>query len=79
MFYGHIFSVEGLLDQRKVEAIQLATPPRNPSEVLVSPGYADITAPLRAFTKEDVTWKWEKAEQAALDKLKQAFTGNQIM
>ncbi len=29
----HIFSAEGLLDQRKVEAIQLATPPRNPSEV----------------------------------------------
>ncbi len=91
MFYGHIFSAEGLRpDQRKVEAIQLATPPRNPSEVKsllgmaqylsrYIPGYADITTPLRALTKEDVTWRWEQAEQAALDKLKQAFTGNQVM
>ena len=39
------------------------------------PGYADITAPLRALIKEDATWKWE----AALDKLKKAFTDNQVM
>lgn len=31
------------------------------------------------MTKEDVTWQWEETEQAALDKLKQAFTGNQVM
>jgi transposase InsO family protein len=91
MFYGHIFSADGLRpDQRKVEAIQLATPPRNPSEVKsllgmaqylsrYIPGYANITAPLRALTKEDVPWQWKKAEQAALDRLKQALTGNQVM
>ena len=85
MFYGHIFSAEGLRpDQRKVEAIQLATPPRNPSEVKsllgmaqylsrYIPGYANITAPLCALTKEDVPWHWEKAEQAALDRLKASF------
>ena len=72
-------------DHKKVEAIQNATAPRNPSEAKsllgmaqylarYIPGYADITAPLRALTKEDVTWKWE-----ALDKLKKAFTGNQVM
>ena len=43
------------------------------------PVYVGITAPLRALTKEDVTWKWEQTEQKALDKLKKAFTGNQVM
>ena len=91
MFYGHVFSADGLRpDHKKVEAIQNATAPRNPSEVKsllgmaqylsrYIPGYADITAPLRALTKEDVTWKWEQTEQEALDKLKKAFTGNQVM
>ena len=40
------------------------------------PGYADFTVPLHTLTKEDVTRKWE---QTALDKLKKAFTGNQVM
>ena len=91
MFYGHVFSADGQRpDHKKVEAIQNATAPRNPSEVKsllgmaqylprYIPGYADITAPLRALTKEDVTWKWEPTEQEALDKLKKAFTGNQVM
>ncbi|CAB4035824.1 Hypothetical predicted protein, partial [Paramuricea clavata] len=91
MFYGHIFSAEGLRpDHKKVEAIQNATPPRSSSEVKsllgmaqylsrYIPGYADITAPLRALTKDDATWKWEEIEQAALDKLKKAFTDNQVM
>ena len=91
MFYGHIFSAEGLRpDHKKVEAIQNATPPRSSSEVKsllgmaqylsrYVPGYADITAPLRALTKDDATWKWEEIEQAALDKLKKAFTDNQVM
>ncbi|CAB4042017.1 Hypothetical predicted protein, partial [Paramuricea clavata] len=89
MFYGHIFSAEGLRpDHKKVEAIQNATPPRSSSEVKsllgmaqylsrYIPGYADITAPLRALTKDDATWKWEEIEQAALDNLKKAFTDNQ--
>ena len=91
MFYGYVFSGDGLRpDHKKVEAIQNATAPRNPGEVKsllgmalylarYIPGYADITAPLRALTKEDVTWKWEQTEQEALDKLKKAFTGNQVM
>ena len=64
MFYGHIFSAEGLRpDQRKVEAIQLATPSEVKSLSIgmaqylsrYIPGYADITAPSRSLTKEDVT------------------------
>ena len=39
-------------------------------------GCADITAPLRALTKEDVIWKLEETEQEALDILKKALTGN---
>jgi hypothetical protein len=31
------------------------------------------------LTKEDATCKWEETEQAALDKLKKAFTDNQVM
>ena len=91
MFYGHVLSADGLRpDHKKVKAVQNATAPRNPREVKsllgmaqylarYVPGYADITAPLRALTKEDVTWKWEQTEQEALDKLKKAFTGNQVM
>ena len=87
MFYGHVFSADGLRPDHKKVAIQNATAPRNPSKVKsllgmaqylahYIPGYADITAPLRVLTKEDVTWKWDQTEQEALDKLKKAFTGN---
>ena len=90
-FYGHIFSSSGLRpDPVKVEAIYKARPPQNPSEVksllgmaqYVSrfiPNYATITTPLRLLTRQDTPWKWGQEEQRALDKLKEALIGDQVM
>ena len=91
MFYGHVFSAEGIKpDPKKVEAIKSASPPQNASEVksllgmaqYVSryiPEYATITAPLRALTRQDASWKWEQEEQRALDNLREALTGDRVM
>ena len=90
-FYGHIFGSSGLLpDPVKVEAIHNAGPPQNSSEVksllgmtqYVSrfiPNYASITTPLRLLTRQDTPWKWEQEEQRALDELKEALVGDQVM
>ena len=78
MFYGHIFSAEGLRpDHKKVEAIQNATPPRSSREVKsllgmaqylsrYIPGYADITAPLRALTKTTQPGNGKKSSKQPL-------------
>ncbi|CAB4016982.1 Hypothetical predicted protein, partial [Paramuricea clavata] len=64
MFYGHIFSAEGIKpDPKKIDAIKAMNPPECSSEVksllgmaqYVSrfiPDYAKITAPLRSLTKQ---------------------------
>ena len=90
-FYGHIFSSSGIRpDPSKVEAIQTASPPKNPSEVksllgmtqYVSrfiPKYATITAPLRLLTRQGTPWKWEQDEQRALEELKEVLVGDQVM
>ena len=91
MFYGHIFSANGIRpDPKKVDTIKNATPPQNVSEVksflgmtqYVSrfiPGYANITAPLRSLTKQSTTWKWGNEESTAFNQLKDALTGEQVM
>ena len=43
------------------------------------PDYATITTPLRLLTRQDTPWKWEQEEQKALDKLKEALVGDQVM
>ena len=90
-FYGHIFGSGGVRpDPRKVEAIHKASPPQNPSEVKsllgmtqyvarFIPNYATITAPLRLLTRQDTPWKWEQEEQRALNELKEALVGDQVM
>jgi hypothetical protein len=90
-FYGHIFSAEGMKpDPAKVDAIKNANPPGNASEVKSFLGmaqyvsryiknYSDITAPLRNLTKQDATWKWEEEEEQALNNVKQALTGDEVM
>lgn len=35
--------------------------------------------PLRLLTRQDTPWKWEQEEQRALDKLKEALVGDQVM
>ena len=90
-FYGHIFSAVGVRpDPKKVDAIHEAQPPQNPSDVksllgmaqYVSrfiPDYATITTPLRLLTRQDTPWKWEREEQKALDKLKEALVEESVM
>ena len=91
MFYGHIFSAEGIKpDPKKIDAIKAMNPPECSSEVksllgmaqYVSrfiPDYAKITAPLRSLTKQGVDWKWTEEEQTALDNLKEALAGDKVM
>ena len=89
--FCHIFSSVGVRpDPKKVDAIHKAKPPQDSSEVksllgmaqYVSrfiPDYATITTPLRLLTRPDTPWKWEQEEQRALDKLKEALIGDQVM
>jgi hypothetical protein len=43
------------------------------------PDYATITTPLRLLTRQDTPWKWEQEEQRALNELKEALVGDQVM
>ena len=43
------------------------------------PDYATMTTPLRLLTRQDTPWKWEQEEQRALDELKEALVGDQVM
>ena len=43
------------------------------------PNYATITAPLRLLTRQDTPWKWEQEEQKALNELKEALVGDQVI
>ena len=91
MFYGHIFTAEGIKpDPKKVDVIKAMNSPQCASEVksllgmaqYVSrfiPDYAKITAPLRNLTKQGVDWRWTKEEQKALDSLKEALAGDKVM
>jgi len=90
-FYGHIFSSSGIKpDLKKAEAIHNASPPQNASDVksllgmtqYVSrfiPNYATITASLRFLTRQDTPWKWEQEEQKAVEELKEALIGGEVI
>ena len=43
------------------------------------PNYATITAPLRLLTRQGTPRKWEQEEQRALNELKEALVGDQVM
>ena len=86
MFYGHIFSSEGIrADPEKIEAITNTSEPENASEVrsLLSMAqyvsrhiadYATIMAPLQALTKKKTPWQWSDEQQHAFDKPKESLT-----
>ena len=86
LFFGHIFSGEGVSpDPKKVEAMQSANAPSNPSEVrsLLSSAvfcsrfirnFATMTRPLRRLTCNGVPWEWGKSEQHSFEKLKAALS-----
>ena len=41
--------------------------------------YAKITAPLCNLAKQETAWKWGEEEQEALNKVKRALTGDEVM
>ena len=43
------------------------------------PNYTTITAPLRLPMRQDMPWKWEQEQQKALEELKDALVGDQVM
>ena len=86
LFYGHIFSEEGMSpDPKKVEALQSVNAPKNVTEVrsLFSSAafssrfikdFATITRPLRKLTCDGVPWKWGEQEQHSFEHLKTALS-----
>ena len=86
LFYGHIFSGEGMSpDQKKVEALQSVNAPKNVTEVrsLLSSAafcsrfikdFATITRPLRKLVCDGVPWKWGEQEQHSFEHLKTALS-----
>ena len=83
-FCGHLFTENGLKpDPSKTKAVIECGKPQSKEEVrsfLGMTGYMDnhipnhatLTASLRKLTKKDVKFKWEKDEEAAFEKLKNA-------
>ena len=41
--------------------------------------YATITAPLRFLTRQDTSWKWGQEEQKAVEELKEALVGDEVI
>lgn len=44
-----------------------------------SANHPTITAPLRFLTRQDTPWKWEQEEQKAVEELKEALVGDEVM
>src|ERR687885_1514720 len=82
-FLGHIICKEGIkVDPAKIEAVMNWKSPRNPTEIksfLGLAGYyrrfikdfSKIAGPLTKLTRKDVPYKWDDAQEAAFQKLKQ--------
>ena len=75
---------------QKIDTIKNTTSPQNVSEVKsfvsmaryvsrFTPGYENITVPLRSLTKQKTTWKWGNEEHTAFKELKDALIGEQVM
>jgi len=78
------------MNPEKVKAIIEWPTPRNVPEIRSFVGstsqlrrfikdHAKIAAPLTDLTKEKVRWKWQKEEQASLEKLKKAITEEPVL
>jgi len=90
-FLGHVVSEEGIqCDPKKIEKIKDLDAPTNRSGVRAILGlgnyyrrfikdYGNIVAPLQRLTRKEVEFEWGDEEQAALDKLKEAFCSAPIL
>ena len=90
-FFGQVFSAEGTKpDPARITDLQNAQIPKNVHEIRsflgmanyssrYIPDYATITEPLRALTKKNAHFVWNKAQQEAFSKLKEALTSAPVM
>ena len=91
VFFGFKISANGLApDERKVEAVKNARPPKNAAEVrsflgLVNycarfiPNFATLAEPLRKLTRSDTEWVWGEIQQDAFDRLREALTSDCVV
>ena len=90
-FFGHVFSENGVSpDPENVSAIVKCTPPTSVGEIRsfldmtqyvarFIPHYATISEPLRQLPRKDAEWRWSEREELALNKLKEALAGGEVM
>ena len=90
-FLGHIVGASGIqMDPDKIRAIQdwpTLTTVRHVRQFLGLAGYyrrfvrdfAKLSAPLTELQKQDVPWRWESAEQAAFQAIKDAITSAPVL
>ncbi|KAJ8045060.1 hypothetical protein HOLleu_07986 [Holothuria leucospilota] len=90
-FYGYKFTKDGLkATDEKIRAVKEAKAPRSKEAVRsflgmlgylskFIPNYADLTAPLRELTHQNVTFKWEAKHSKAFQALKDSITSDTTM
>ena len=86
LFIGDMATDKGLrVDPAKVRAVREMPTPTDKAGVQrllglaqylakFLPGLSDVTKPLRDLTQKDVLWFWGDAQQASLERLKEAVT-----
>lgn len=90
-YLGHVLDEKGVYPSKdKVRAIHDAPAPASVKELraflgLVNyygrfvPQQSTVLAPLYNLLKEQVTWKWKKAEQDAFNKCKELLTSDKVL
>lgn len=90
-FFGYTFGPEGMSpDQKKVQAINDATPPENSAALRSFLGtvnyvsrfihdFSTVTAPLRDLTRQEAKWSWTPDHQHAFNELKRRLTTSPTM
>lgn len=90
-YLGHVLDEKGVYpSEDKVRAIQDAPTPTNVKELraflgLVNyygrfvPQQSTVLAPLYRLLKDQVTWRWNKAEQDSFNKCKELLTSDKVL
>ena len=76
LFFGHVFSAQGIkADPKTIDTIL------GMAQYVARfiPDFASRTEPLRRLTRKDVPWKSTQQEQEAFDDIKEALTTTQVM
>jgi hypothetical protein len=85
-YVGHVLSADGISpDPEKVSAVINMQPSKDAHDLRrfigmanylskFVPNFSSVTQPLRQLLKDDVTWSWSSAHEAAFQRLKQLIT-----